>query len=207
MACESLLLYCLPVLPLDKVLPYAAGSGCFGIARRAVSAAVKRLRTGELPLKQSIRESVRAAIAPTVEALGYRIWDIVYAKVGADYHLEITIDNDTGIYIEDCERVHRAIDPILDQIDPIENFYYLEVSSPGIERDLRTTEHILAMLGARVEAKLFHAAEGNRTVVGTLIAGDEDTIVLRTQNEEQITLARAGISKLHTVFFEDEKNK
>ncbi len=155
-------------------------------------------------MKPSIRESVRAAIAPTVENLGYRIWDIVYAKIGADYHLEITIDSDAGIYIEDCERVHRAIDPILDEIDPIENFYYLEVSSPGIERELRTTEHIRAMLGQRVEAKLFHAADGARTVTGVLTAGDDDTVTVRKQNGEEITLARTGISKLHTLFFEDK---
>ena len=84
-------------------------------------------------MKKSIREVVREAIAPTVEELGYRIWDIEYKKIGADYHLEITIDSDEGIYIEDCERVHRRIDPILDEIDPIEGFYYLEVSSPRQE--------------------------------------------------------------------------
>ena len=111
-------------------------------------------------MKQGIRESVRAAIEPTVNGLGYRIWDIVYAKVGADYHLEITIDSDDGIGIEDCERVHRAIDPILDECDPIEGFYYLDVSSPGVERELRTPEHITSSIGARVEAKLFAPRNG-----------------------------------------------
>ena len=73
-------------------------------------------------MKKTIRETVREAIEPTVVELGYRIWDVTYAKVGADYHLEITIDSDAGIGIEDCERVHRAIDPILDEVDPIEGF-------------------------------------------------------------------------------------
>ena len=89
-------------------------------------------------MKKSVKETVREAIAPTVAELGYRIWDITFTKIGADYHLEITIDNDRGINIDDCEKVHRAIDPILDEVDPIEDFYYLEVSSPGIERELRT---------------------------------------------------------------------
>lgn len=89
-------------------------------------------------MKKSIKDTVREAISPTVTELGYRIWDIEYSKIGADYHLEITIDSNAGIGIEDCERVHRAIDPILDECDPIEGFYYLEVSSPGIERELRT---------------------------------------------------------------------
>ena len=81
----------------------------------------------EEAMKKTVRDSVREAIAPTVLELGYRIWDITYSKIGADYHLEITIDSDDGINIEDCERVHRAIDPILDEVDPIESFYYLEL--------------------------------------------------------------------------------
>lgn len=88
-------------------------------------------------MKKSIKETVREGIEPTVSELGYRIWDITYNKIGADYHLEITIDSDEGIEISDCEKVHRAIDPILDEIDPIEGFYYLEVSSPGVERELQ----------------------------------------------------------------------
>ena len=74
-------------------------------------------------MKKSIKETVREAIEPTVNELGYRIWDVLYSKIGADYHLEITIDSDDGIDIDDCERVHRAIDPILDEADPIEGFY------------------------------------------------------------------------------------
>jgi ribosome maturation factor RimP len=111
-------------------------------------------------MKKTIRETVKDAILPTVTELGYRIWDITYSKIGADYHLEITIDNDEGIEISDCEKVHRAIDPILDEVDPIEGFYYLEVSSPGIERELRTDVHISACIGMAVEAKEMLAAEG-----------------------------------------------
>ena len=119
-------------------------------------------------MKKSVREVVREAIEPTVTKLGYAIWDITYSKIGADYHLEITIDHEKGIGIEDCEKVHRAIDPILDECDPIEGFYYLEVSSPGIERELRTEEHIEASIGMPVEAKLFAAKQtlaGKRVMV------------------------------------------
>ena len=155
-------------------------------------------------MKQGIRESVRAAIEPTVNGLGYRIWDIVYAKVGADYHLEITIDSDDGIGIEDCERVHRAIDPILDEVDPIENFYYLEVSSPGVERELRTPEHILACLGQRVQAKLFHASDGRKTVIGELISFEDGTVRVRTAEGEELSLPRTEISKLTTLYFDPD---
>ena len=124
-------------------------------------------------MKKSIRETVREAIEPTVTELGYVIWDVTYTKIGADYHLEITIDSDEGIGIDDCEKVHRAIDPILDECDPIEDFYYLEVSSPGIERELRTPEHFAAMIGERVEVKLFAPKDGAKSFVGEL-SGYED---------------------------------
>ena len=153
-------------------------------------------------MKKSVRDTVREAILPTVTELGYRIWDITYAKVGADYHLEITIDSDAGIQIEDCERVHRAIDPILDEADPIEGFYYLEVSSPGIERELRTEEHITAFLGARVEAKLFSQRDGRRAVRGTLLALEENGAVrIKEDAGEELLLEKTEISRLATLFF------
>ena len=151
-------------------------------------------------MKKSIRETVREAIEGTVCALGYRIWDITYSKIGADYHLEITIDSDGGINIDDCERVHRAIDPILDECNPIENFYYLEVSSPGIERELRTDEHIALSVGERVEAKLFVAKDGKKSFVGTLSDFDGENVTVETEGES-VTLGKSEIAKLTTVYF------
>ena len=150
-------------------------------------------------MKKNIRETVREAILPTVTELGYRIWDITYSKIGADYHLEITIDNDEGISINDCERVHRAIDPILDECDPIEGFYYLEVSSPGAERDIRTDEHIEACVGQMVEAKLFTAKDGRKSVKGTL-EGLIDGKVVITEGDVKVELERNEISKFNTLF-------
>ena len=152
-------------------------------------------------MKKSVKDTVRDAIAPTVLGLGYRIWDITFTKIGADYHLEITIDNDKGINIDDCEKVHRAIDPILDEIDPIEDFYYLEVSSPGIERELRTEEHILSTLGSLVEAKLFAPLDGRKSIVGTLLSF-EDGVVTIDEDGTSVALPRTGISKLATLYTE-----
>lgn len=154
-------------------------------------------------MKKGIKETVREAILPTVTELGYRIWDVTYAKVGADYHLEITIDSDDGINIEDCEKVHRAIDPILDEIDPIEGFYYLDVSSPGIERELRTEEHIELSIGEKVEAKLFAAKDGRKSIVGDLVSYNGGVVTIN-DGVTDIALEKAEISKLTTVFFEEE---
>jgi ribosome maturation factor RimP len=153
-------------------------------------------------MKKNIRETVKEAILPNVTELGYEIWDVTYSKVGADYHLEITIDSERGINIEDCEKVHRAIDPILDELDPIETFYYLDVSSPGVERELRTAEHISRSIGERVEAKLFAQKDGRKSIIGTLSAFQDGKITI-TEGENAIVLTQSEVSKLQTIYFED----
>lgn len=154
-------------------------------------------------MKKPIRETVREAIEPTVCELGYRIWDITYSKIGADYHLEITIDSDDGIGIDDCEKVHRAIDPILDECDPIEGFYYLEVSSPGVERELRSDEHIALSVGVKVEAKLFAAKDGAKSIIGELKSYDGATVVIERDGND-VSIDKKEISKLTTVYFDTE---
>lgn len=153
-------------------------------------------------MKKSIKETVRDAVSETITGLGYEIWDITYSKVGADYHLEITIDSPEGINIEDCEKVHRAIDPILDECDPIEGFYYLDVSSPGVERELRTEEHISRSVGEKVRAKLFAQKDGKRVIQGILSAFEDGKLTI-TEPTGEVVLTPAEISKLTTVFFED----
>ena len=152
-------------------------------------------------MKTGVKDKVREAIEPTVNELGYRIWDVTYQKIGADYHLEITIDSDDGINIDDCEKVHRAIDPILDERDYIEGFYYLEVSSPGIERELRTEEHIIHSLGMTVEVRLFSAKDGKKSFVAVLDSYADGKVTLLLDGEP-IVLSDSEISKMTTVFFE-----
>ena len=151
-------------------------------------------------MKAGIKDRVREVIEPTVTELGYRIWDVTYQKLGADYHLEITIDSDDGINIEDCEKVHRAIDPILDEYDFIEGFYYLEVSSPGIERELRCEEHIRLSIGEKVEVKLFAAKDGKKSFVAKLVSYEDGNITFDVDGES-LTIAEKEVSKMTTVFF------
>lgn len=151
--------------------------------------------------KTNIAAAVREAIEPTVAALGYRLWDVAYGKEGADYHLTVTIDSDDGITLNDCEAVHRAIDPILDAQDPIEDAYYLDVSSPGVERELRTGAHIAASLSSRVEVRLFAPMDGKKILRGTLCAFDGTNLTLET-DDGTVTLPRAAASKIRTLFFD-----
>ena len=147
--------------------------------------------------KQTVAETVAALLLPTVEGLGYRLWDVEYGKEGADYHLTVTIDNDEGITIEDCERVHRAIDPVLDEADPIDDAYILNVSSPGVERVLRTDAHLAASIGERVELRFFAAIDGQKTLRGALEAADAATVTVDGRAFE-----RSAIAKIQTVYFD-----
>ena len=153
---------------------------------------------------KNIAGTVTELLTPTiVDEMGYILWDVEYVKEGSEYYLRITIDSEEGIYIEDCERVHRAIDPILDEADPIENSYRLEVSSPGIERELRTEEHILACEGWEVEARLYAQIEGAKVHRGIIVGYEDGILTLETPTGE-LKLERKNIGGLKTVYdFED----
>lgn len=155
-----------------------------------------------------IAERVETLIAPCVAALGYRIWDVEYVKEGAEWYLRITIDSDEGIGIDDCEKVSKAIAPVIDEADPIEDFYYLEVSSPGIERVLRKPAHFAASIGSEVELRLYAPDERKRKAyTGTLLSYDGKAAVVCCGGEE-IAIPCEKISKAQTVYdFSKNTNK
>jgi ribosome maturation factor RimP len=151
--------------------------------------------------KANVATVVKELLTPVIEDLGYEVWDVEYNKVGADWHLIITIDHEDGITIEDCETVHRAVDPVLDEADPIEDSYYLNVSSPGVERELRTEDHLLACIGIRCEVRLFKALGGKKVLTG-ILANYEDGNITITVEGEDIVIPRSDVAKIRTVFFD-----
>lgn len=148
---------------------------------------------------KNIAETVQAFVQPVINQLGYYVWDVEYVKEGSEWYLRITIDSEDGITIDDCETVHRAIDPVIDEHDPIENAYHLEVSSPGIERVLRTAEHIEAWAGEEVEAKLFAPIEGKKAIRG-ILGGIENGIVTIECDGKTYAIEHKKISRMTTVF-------
>ena len=135
---------------------------------------------------------------PLAEELGYFLWDVEYGKEGADMYLRITIDSEEGIDIDDCEKMHRAIDPLLDEADPIEGAYHLEISSPGIERELKTDLHITACEGWDVEVRLYAPIDGAKSYLGVLLGLDDEGCVAIDCNGTERRFARAQIASLRT---------
>ena len=150
---------------------------------------------------KNVVSTVTEGILPVANALGYKLWDVEFVKEGAKRILRITIDHDDGITIEDCERMHRAIDPVLDELDPIEEAYDLEVSSPGIEREIRTDAHVDACVGERIEVRFFAPYEGVKVLEGILEGRDaEAKTVLLSVTDEQKAIPRKLIANMHVVF-------
>lgn len=148
----------------------------------------------------SIAQKVWDIVLPTADELEYVLWDVEFVKEGADYYLRITIDHPQGITIEDCERFHRAIDPVLDETDPIQQAYILEVSSPGIERELKNRDHVQMCLGDTVEIRLYSAQHGAKVHRGTLVGMTESGNVQIEQNETLLEFDADKVAKLQTVF-------
>lgn len=145
-------------------------------------------------------ERVKGIIEAKVNELGCRIWDVEYVREGADWYLRVTIDRDEGIDLDCCETVHRAIDPLLDEADPIEDAYYLQVSSPGLERTIRLPEHYRACVGEKVVLKLYKPIGGKKQLIGLLSVNDDCSEITIDTGVEQITLPRNAIAKANVYF-------
>ena len=142
---------------------------------------------------------VEALVRPTVEGFGLRLWDVRFEKEGPDWFLRVLIDRDEPLDTDTCEAVSRAIDPILDEADPIDQSYYLEVGSPGMGRRLTRPEHYEQLKGQKCAVRLIRPdAQGRRDYAGLLQGLDADGNVTLTDGEESFTfsLKSAGYVKL-----------
>lgn len=128
------------------------------------------------------------------DSLGLRIWDISFVKEGAEYFLRIFIDKDGGVGIEDCENFSRAIDGPLDELDPIEQGYCLEVSSPGIERSLTKPEHFIKCIGEKVQLRMIRPVNGERDFKGVLKSFDNGNIEVTLENGEGFVFTKKEAS-------------
>lgn len=141
-----------------------------------------------MPKSKNVEETVRAFAQPAVEALGYALWDVEYERHGGYSELTLYIDRRDGgaVSTDDCEAVSRAVDPLMDRYDPIEESYTFSVSSSGGVRVLRRPEQFAAYIGSPVEVRLYRAENGAKSVAGTLAAYEEGKVTVRTVSGERV---------------------
>lgn len=130
---------------------------------------------------------------PIVEAAGCQLWDVEYVREGSQRYLRIYIDKDEGIDISDCEKIHRAIDPILDEKDPIAESYHFEVCSAGIERTLKRPEDFARFMGSPVLVKLYRPRDGLKEIPGTL-RGYADGKVTVEAGKQTVTFEKSEVA-------------
>ena len=147
-----------------------------------------------------IEEMVEKLVKPEIEEAGFELYDVEYAKEGKDLFLRIFIDNEKGIDLNDCEKVNNAISDILDEANYIKEQYFLEVSSPGIERVLKKDKHLQQNIGKEIEIKLFKKDEnGKKEYIGILEKFDDNNITVNI-GDNVINIERKDIAHIKTIY-------
>ena len=148
-----------------------------------------------------IEEKVEKLVKEPIEKNGYTLYDVEYAKEGKEYYLRIFIEKpNQTISIEDCEKVNDIINPILDETEIIKDQYYLEVSSTGVEKNLRKLEHYKDVIGKEIKIKLFQKDdEGNKEIEGLLEKVDEHEITLQ-KDGKNIIVTMSNIAQAKTLY-------
>jgi len=141
-----------------------------------------------------LREKLSQWLRPVVEGLGCELWEIEYSPGRGNGLLRLYIDAPAGVSVDDCERVSRAVSELLDAEDPIPGQYTLEVSSPGIERPLRTAEHFARYVGEQVFVEMVHLVDERRRFKGLLVEARSDAIEVEVEGRRHV-LPLTGIRK------------
>ena len=142
-----------------------------------------------------VTDAVAQLALPYVEAAGCTLWDVEYVKEAGEWFLRVYIDKADGVSIEDCEAVSRPLSDKLDEADPIEGSYTLEVSSAGADRPLKKAEHFAQFMGSEVEVRLYRAMEGAKECVG-LLSGYADGDVTVDTPEGPKTFAKKDVAQV-----------
>ena len=142
-----------------------------------------------------VTELVRALAQPIAAENGCSIWDVEYVREAGTWFLRVYLDKEGGVNIDDCEAVSRPLSDALDEADPIEGSYTLEVSSAGIDRVLRHLEHFDAFLGAEVEVRLYRPVEGRKDHVGLLKAYDNGDVTV-TLPSGDVTFPKKDVAQV-----------
>ena len=154
-----------------------------------------------------ITETVDQAVRATVEALGFELDEVEYQKEQGNWVLTLYIDAPEGVTLDDCERVSHAVDPILDEADPIPDAYYLSVSSIGLDRPLKKDRDFVRNVGNKLDVKLYAPVNKKKEFLGTLVSFDADSFTIALVEKggaagNEMTIARkdAALVRPHIDF-------
>ena len=147
--------------------------------------------------QHGLLELLRIRLNPAIEDLGYELYDLEDLQSQGQRILRVSIDHEQGIQLEDCVRIDKKLQKLLDENDPIEEAYTLEVSSPGIFRVLKNPEHFRRFSGERIKIRLKKKINGMRQAIGKLCSSTEDGIQFLPENEseEELFIGYENISK------------
>ncbi|MDR7856230.1 ribosome maturation factor RimP [Tissierella sp.] len=144
--------------------------------------------------KKQIIEAIKKISEPIVEELGYELVDIEFLKEGSSYFLRVYLDKPGGITLDDCQLMSQTLSDKLDEKDPISVAYYLEVSSPGLDRPLKIDKDLRRNIGKEVEIKLYESLDGKKILEGILESYNEDDILIKTEYDEAMNISRKSIA-------------
>ena len=162
---------------------------------------VLRSREEKSVVMSKLTEKIQALAEPIVREEGCSLWDVEYVREAGSWYLRLYIDKEGGVGIDDCERISRRLDPILDEADPIPESYVFEVGSAGAERQLKRPSDFTQFMGSEVEVKLYQPIDGRKAWVGEL-AGYEDGDVLLRSGGTQTRFPKSQVAqvRLHVTF-------
>ena len=142
-----------------------------------------------------VTDTVAQLALPFVQEAGCSLWDVEYVKEAGSWFLRIYIDKEAGVSIEDCEAVSRPLSDALDEADPIEGSYVLEVSSAGADRVLKKPEHFQQFAGTEVEVRLYRPRGGKKEFVGDLVSWEDGNVTL-TMAGEQVLFEKKEVAQV-----------
>lgn len=146
-------------------------------------------------MSRKIEEQIEQLVGGKIAQMGYELVDVEYAKVkGQDDELVVYIDRQGGVTLDDCEAVSLAVEPIIDEADPIAHAYVFCVSSPGIDRPLKKPRDYEKALQTKVDLKLYEKLNGKKEITAVLIGYDENTVRLQMPKGQELELAREKIA-------------
>lgn len=140
-----------------------------------------------------VTEQVEAFAKPIVESCGCSLWDVEFVREGSEQYLRLYIDKDGGVDITDCEKIHRMVDPVLDEKDPIQQSYHFEVCSAGLERTLKRPGDFERFMGSPILIKLYRPRNGLKEIPA-ILRGYEDGCIIAEAGKETIQFQKSEVA-------------